>query len=102
MAIDLDSMSKEELQMLRKDVDKALTSFEKRQREVALAAAQKAAQEHGFSLDEILGKKATGKTSVPKYRNPQDASQTWTGRGRQPDWYKQAISAGANPVDLEI
>ncbi|MCA9750579.1 MAG: glycosyltransferase family 39 protein, partial [Gemmatimonadetes bacterium] len=42
------------------------------QREAALAAAQKAAQEHGFSLDEILGKKSAGKTSVPKYRNPAD------------------------------
>ncbi len=79
MAVDLDSMSKEELQTLKKNVDKALTSFEKRQREAALAAAQKAAQEHGFSLDDILGKKAAGKTSVPKYRNPQDATQTWSG-----------------------
>ena len=102
MAVDLDSMSKEELQTLKKNVDKALTSFEKRQREAALAAAQKAAQEHGFSLDDILGKKAAGKTSVPKYRNPQDATQTWSGRGRQPAWYKQAINAGTDPTDLEI
>lgn len=102
MPIDLDSMSKEELVALRKNVDKALASFEKRQREAALAAAQKAAQEHGFSLDEILGKKAAGKTSVPKYRNPEDPSQTWTGRGRQPAWYKAAIEAGKSPEELAI
>lgn len=102
MPIDLDSMSKEELVALRKNVDKALSSFEKRQREAALAAAQKAAQEHGFSLDEILGKKAAGKTSVPKYRNPEDPSQTWTGRGRQPAWYKAAIEAGKSPEELAI
>lgn len=102
MPIDLDSMSKEELVALRKNVDKALASFEKRQREAALAAAQKAAQEHGFSLDEILGKKAAGKTSVPKYRNPEDPSQTWTGRGRQPTWYKTAIESGKSPEELEI
>ena len=52
MTIDLDSMSKQDLLALRKSVDKAIASFEKRQKEAALAAAQKAAQEHGFSLDE--------------------------------------------------
>lgn len=102
MTINLDSMSKDELLVLRKNVDKALSSFEKRQREAALAAAQKAAQEHGFSLDEILGKKAAGKTSVPKYRNPQNPTQTWSGRGRQPAWYKTAIQSGINASDLEI
>jgi len=102
MTIDLDSMSREELLALKKNVDKALSGFEKRQREAALAAAQKAAQEHGFSLDEIFGKKSTGKTSVPKYRNPEDPSQTWTGRGRQPAWYKAAIAAGKDPSELEI
>ena len=102
MSIDLDSMSKEELLALKKNVDKALASFDKRQREAALAAAQKAAQEHGFSLDEILGKKSAGKTSVPKYRNPADPTQTWTGRGRQPAWYKSAVEAGTDPASLEI
>jgi DNA-binding protein H-NS len=102
MSIDLDSMSKEELLALKKNVDKALASFDKRQREAALAAAQKAAQEHGFSLDEILGKKSAGKTSVPKYRNPADPTQTWTGRGRQPAWYKAAVEAGTDPASLEI
>ncbi len=102
MTVDLDSMSKEELLALRKSVEKALASFEKRQKEAALAAAHKAAQEHGFSLDEILGRKSAGKTSVPKYRNPEDPSQTWSGRGRQPAWYKDALAAGKSPADLEI
>ena len=66
MTIDLDSMSREELMALKKNVDKALASFEKRQREAALAAAQKAAQEHGFSLDEILGKKSRGPDRRPE------------------------------------
>lgn len=102
MTVDLDSMSRDELLALKKNVDKALASFEKRQREAALAAAQKAAQEHGFSLDEILGKKSQGKASVPKYRNPADPNQTWTGRGRQPIWFKTAIESGLDPKELEI
>ncbi len=102
MSLDLDTMSKDELVSLKMGVDKALESFAKRQKEAALAAAQRAAAEHGFSLDEILGKKSAGKTSVPKYRNPDDATQTWSGRGRQPAWYKAAVNAGTDPSALEI
>lgn len=102
MAIDLNSMSKDELLGLKKNIDKALDGFEKRQKEAALAAAKRAAEEHGFSLDEILGKKSAGKTAIPKYRNPSDPSQTWTGRGRQPAWFKAATAAGTDPASLEI
>ena len=102
MAINLNSMSKDELLGLRKSIDKALAGFEKRQKEAALAAAKRAAEEHGFSLDEILGKKAAGKAAIPKYRNPGNPDQTWTGRGRQPAWYKAAIAAGADAASLEI
>jgi DNA-binding protein H-NS len=29
-----------------------------------------------------------------KYRNPQDPTQQWTGRGRQPAWIKAWIASG--------
>ena len=32
------------------------------------------------------GGKKSGGTVAPKYRNPKDSSQTWTGRGRSPVW----------------
>jgi len=38
----------------------------------------------------------------PKYKNPTDASQTWTGKGRQPQWFKDAMAAGQSPEALEI
>jgi DNA-binding protein H-NS len=28
---------------------------------------------------------------APKYRNPADPSQTWSGRGRQPRWFNAAL-----------
>lgn len=104
MAIELGSMSLDELKALRKDVESAITSFEKRRKQEALIAAQRAAEEHGFSLDEILttknGKPAT--KGVPKYANPADPSQTWTGRGRQPQWIKDALAAGKSLDQLAI
>lgn len=104
MAKSLEKMSLEELKDLRKDVDAAISNFEKRKKQEALIAARKAAQEHGFSLDEIMGGKAqkTMTKGAPKYANPQDPSKTWTGRGRQPQWIKDALAAGKSLDDLAI
>ena len=101
MSQDLDQLSLEELRNLRKDVDAAIKGFEKRKKKEALVAAQKAAQEHGFSLDEILGGKSATK-NAPKYANPANAEQTWTGRGRQPQWVKDAFAEGKSLDDLAI
>lgn len=32
---------------------------------------------------------------APKYRNPADVAQTWSGRGLKPTWLAAAIEAGA-------
>jgi DNA-binding protein H-NS len=59
---------------------------ELRQRIVAMV------KEHGFELDEIIGKGRKGQGSVAiKYRDPQNAENTWTGRGRMPRWMTAAM-----------
>jgi DNA-binding protein H-NS len=35
-----------------------------------------------------------GKKVAPKYRNPADKRDTWTGRGRQPLWLVAAVKSG--------
>lgn len=113
MKPDLKSMTRKELEKLKADVEKALTKVATKEKKAALAAAEKAAAAHGFSLSEITGEtaekpktrkaKSGPKTvSPPKYRNPDDKDQTWTGKGRQPDWFKKAIAAGKSPDDMEI
>lgn len=37
---------------------------------------------------------ASGKTIPPKYRNPTDPAETWTGRGRQAKWLAAKLAAG--------
>jgi DNA-binding protein H-NS len=37
-----------------------------------------------------------------KYRNPADRSQTWSGRGRQPRWFKAALKKGKTERSLLI
>lgn len=107
MAIKLEKMSRKELEALRADIDDAIIQRRKTEKQEALAAAQKAAAEFGFSLDELTGKKGGrggAKTSAaePKYMNPKNPTQTWTGKGRQPQWFKDALSGGAAAADLEI
>lgn len=103
MAKNIDNMSRDELLTLRQDVDKALGSLDDRRRADARAAAEKAARDHGFSLDEIIAaQKKSGKKNPPKYRNPEDPRQTWSGRGRQPAWIKEAVNEGKSLDAYEI
>ncbi len=103
--MNLDSMSLDELKKLSKDVTKAISSFESRRRKDALKAMELAAKEFGMSVEEVIGapKTKAAKTKAPaKYRNPADPSQTWSGKGRQPGWYKDAIKAGKSEKSLLV
>lgn len=109
MTKDLSSMTRAELESLKLQVEKALIDAAEKEKKAALAAAEKAAAAHGFSLAEITGlmqgkkPKAAAKSSAPaKYRNPADESQTWTGKGRQPQWFKDALATGVSPEALEV
>lgn len=103
MAVNLDKMSKDELKQLIKDAEKALKTLESRRLAEAKQAAESAAKEYGFSLDELLGGSSRkGPKSAPKYANPADKSQTWTGKGRKPKWVNEALDAGKSLDDLKI
>ena len=102
--IDLSKLSLDELKTLRKNVEKEIKDFKSRARTAALKDLQAVAKKHGLSVEEIVGKKGKArKAAAPaKYRNPADASQTWSGRGRQPVWFKEAIGKGKSAKRLEI
>ena len=36
---------------------------------------------------------------LPKYRNPENADETWSGRGRQPKWVQAALAGGETLAD---
>ncbi len=110
MKAELKSMTRKELEKLRKDVDAAIQTVEARELKMAHDAATKAAADFGFSLADFSdmpetlkrGSKGPKTISAPKYRNPADATQTWTGKGRQPEWYKLEMAKGTDPQTLEI
>jgi DNA-binding protein H-NS len=103
MDIELDTLSKDQLKQLKADVEKALKTIDARRKADAKRAVEQAAKEYGFSLEEILtaaGPK--GSKGAPKYANPADPTQTWTGRGRKPNWVTAALESGKSLDDLAI
>ena len=104
MELDLNSLSLKELKELQSQIAKAIASFEERQKKKALAELEDKAREMGFSLSELTGTTGRRKRApaAPKYANPADPSQTWTGRGRKPKWMVEALAAGKSPEDMLI
>jgi DNA-binding protein H-NS len=87
---------------LQKDVSKAIAGFENRKKTEAKMALEAQAKEMGFTLEELLGRPVAGKRAkaAQKYRNPKNANVTWSGRGRTPRWFTDALAAGRTPDSL--
>lgn len=103
MDIDLDTLSHDELKKLKSDVERALNTVDARRKAEAKRAAEQAAKEFGFSLEEVLSAPPLrGSKGAPKFANPSNPSQTWTGRGRKPNWVNDALAAGKTLDDLAI
>ncbi|SEP14735.1 DNA-binding protein H-NS [Salinihabitans flavidus] len=106
--MNLDKLTRKELLDLKREVEQKLVKLEKQHRADAIKAAEQAAREYGFTFDDLLqetGKRASRKTvrkGEPKYAHPDDKSVTWTGKGRKPRWFTEAIAAGWTPEQLEI
>ncbi|MEX0281142.1 MAG: H-NS family nucleoid-associated regulatory protein [Arenibacterium sp.] len=109
MAKELSKMSRKELLKMREDIDKELKLAEERERNEAIKAAEDAAAKFGFTLAELAGMSGKGRKTgakrakaAPKYRNPDNPSQTWTGLGRKPQWFHSAVDSGVDIKTLEI
>ncbi|WP_412174787.1 H-NS family nucleoid-associated regulatory protein [Albidovulum marisflavi] len=97
-------MSLKELKSLQTQVARAIDEFEQRKKKEALAAVEEKAKSLGFSLNELLGAAPVRKRAPakPKYANPANPSETWTGRGRKPRWAEAALKSGKSLEDLAI
>ncbi|SMP29239.1 H-NS histone family protein [Shimia sagamensis] len=104
--MNLEDMSRETLIDLRAQIDIQLEKREAQRKTDALKAIEEAAEKYGFSLEELAS--VTGKKrgslmkGVPKYAHPDDKTKTWTGKGRKPKWFDEALAAGITPDAMEI
>jgi len=121
MSIDINTLSPKELESLISKAKKRKTTLSKRKPigQVRKKLAQQAKNE-GYTLEELFGagagtssatraprgtakkaRKSLGKVP-PKYRNPANPEETWTGRGKQPRWLAAYTSEGRNVDEFLI
>src|SRR5579875_853909 len=101
MAIDLKTLSPKELQSLIANANAQMQEAKSSQILDLRKKIDALLNNAGLSLDDVYptrGGRAGrggkgGKRGVvpPKYRNPEDPSQTWTGRGKRPLWFVAAL-----------
>jgi DNA-binding protein H-NS len=96
----IDKMNYAELAQLRTQIDRMMVEKQNAERVALRQKLADMAKEHGLSLEEVLGKGRKGKGSVaPKYRDPKNPDNTWTGRGRMPRWMVAATKGGKSNKD---
>ena len=106
MSINFNEYSLEDLKQIQKDLEKTIKSKASEAKKTALQQIHNIANEHGLDLDEVLeglkNPKAKSGKVAPKYRNPENEAETWTGRGRKPKWVESALASGNTIESLEI
>jgi len=96
--IDLSDYNLGELKGLLFELDKEIKARKKQEVTAARERILTIARSAGLPAERLLD----GADVLPRYRNPDDASQTWSGRGRQPKWVAEALAQGKTLADLKF
>lgn len=106
MAINLEKYSAKELEELISAAAEQKKKLHKQQLSDVRAKLTNLARDEGYTIEELFGagggRGKTGRTVAPKYRNPADPAQTWSGRGKRPRWVQAHIDAGNSIESIEI
>ena len=106
-------LEKEEQRLMSRGHDKALAQIVQIAHSAGLSAADIAAALGSKSkgkkvATKVIGTKtpkakraSAGKKVAPKYRDPSNPANTWTGRGRMPQWV-QALNAAGTLASAQI
>lgn len=98
---------KKELEKQAAELEKALADARRAERAGVIAQIKSLMTEHGLTVDDLAAKgskaptTAAGRKVAPKYKNSA-TGETWTGRGLQPTWLKNAIAAGKKLEDFAL
>lgn len=101
-AVNYDKMSVKELNDHIARAQKALAAAKERERAELKNKIASIAENAGFSVGELFGTRGRGKSATIKYQNPENRAETWTGRGRKPNWLVAKLSKGAKIQDFAV
>ena len=102
--IKLDTLSLKDLKTLQKEIGRAIDTAEERQKTSAREQVEALTKKLGYTLAELAEGKGKPKRAptTPKYRHPENPALTWSGRGRKPQWFVEALAAGKTVEALVI
>ncbi|SDJ59984.1 MULTISPECIES: H-NS family nucleoid-associated regulatory protein [Bradyrhizobium] len=97
--LDLDAMSVDEMWKLHEQIGQMLSvrlTSEKRELEKRLAHLRREHEMNPASSEALSAPRERRKYPrvYPKYQNPEEPSETWSGRGKQPRWLTAALKTG--------
>lgn len=101
----VDGMSLKDIKTLEQELQKAKAQARDRERKALKEKIDKLLKDTGFTIFDIygLGSKKRGKSvSVARYANPDDPTDTWTGRGRKPNWVLAQLKKGEKLENFAI
>lgn len=108
--MDLSNLSLGDLRNLQEQIKQEMKKREVQEVQKAREQIMAIAQSVGVPLKDLIsasgrgGKSSGGNTGsvAVRYRNPDNASQQWTGRGRQPKWVKEWVEGGKSLDKLRV
>lgn len=102
--IDLNGLTMAELVELQEAAARKVEETRERDRDDVKAQVMELIEKRGYTFDNLFGDQRVKKRAkaAPKYRDPRDASLTWSGRGKRPRWYAEALEAGISKEDMLI
>jgi DNA-binding protein H-NS len=106
--LNLDAMSIDEMWHLHEEISRVLSvrlTSEKRELEKRLAQLRREMSRSDpvdRRLKDARRERRKYPTVFPKYRNPNEPSETWSGRGKQPRWLTAALKTGQRIEEFVI
>jgi DNA-binding protein H-NS len=101
--MDLSGYSLADLRKLEQSVNIELQRKQAQEVEKAREEIRAIARGVGMTVEELLRQTMPAKVPrPPRYVNPEDASQTWSGAGKQPSWVRRHVAAGGLLEALRI
>jgi DNA-binding protein H-NS len=101
-SINVDKLSLKDLLDLEARVERAISQAKERERAEIKQKVASMVENAGFSVGELFGARGRGKAVVAKFVNPDNRSETWTGRGRKPNWLVAKLNKGAKMDDFAV
>jgi DNA-binding protein H-NS len=102
---DYKNASADELQAIISNAEKALKNMESNRRKAAITQIKELAASIGMMADIYEADKKTVRKTAKvaiKYRDPNNAEHTWTGRGVMPKWLRVLLNEGHDRSEFEV